>query len=181
MARARPGEIFAVLNEARRVLGMTQRAFGYAVGSSHRTAARWAAKRSWPADFHLRALAALLYPHDAALAAVVADHAGESLQSLGLEAAPPPVAPPPPPVPTPPTLRVEDLVDLLVLAAVEATGTPPALTRIMLHAVFKRARDLGLTVEVTETALRAATREAGKGTAASAAHAGTAAAGDEEG
>lgn len=82
----------------------------------------------------------------------MADYIDESLVSLGLEA---PAPPQPPPRPPGPQLRAEDLVDLLVLAAVERTGAAPAAMRTMLHAVFKRAREVGLTVEVVESALHA--------------------------
>jgi hypothetical protein len=79
--------------------------------------------------------------------------ADETLESLGLEAPPPPpvVAPPPRPPPAP---RAEDLVDVVVLAAVERTGSKPSEVRPWLHAVFKRACDLGLTAEAAEKALR---------------------------
>ena len=159
MARRERRSIQLIPTEAQRALSMSQREFGYAVGSSHRTAVRWAARQSTPAEHHLRNLAKLLHPHDRALAAEVADYVDESLVSLGIEAPPPPPPPPlppPPPVPpAPPPVRAEDLVDVLVLTAVEITGSAPAPMRAMLHAVFKRAGDVGLTVDAAEMGLRA--------------------------
>jgi hypothetical protein len=152
MARRERRSIHLILLEAQRALSMSQREFGYAVGSSHRTAVRWAARQSTPALHHLQNLAKLLHPRDRALAAEVADYIDESLVSLGLEAAPPPA---PRAAPSLPALGAEHLVDLLVLTAVEMTGGAPASMRTMLHAVFKRASDMGLTVEATEKGLRA--------------------------
>jgi hypothetical protein len=165
MARRERRSIHLILLEAQRALMMSQREFGYAVGSSHRTAVRWAAGQSTPAEHHLRNLAKLLHPRDRVLASEVADHIDETLVSLGIEAPPPPpplpLPPPPPPLPpaTPaspaaPTVGAEHLVDLLVLTAVEITGAAPAPMRTLLHAIFKRAGDVGLTVEATEKGLR---------------------------
>jgi hypothetical protein len=157
MARRERRNIRLILIDAQRALSMTQREFGYAVGSSHRSAVRWAAGQATPYEGHLRNLAKLLHPHNRVLAAEVADYIDESLVSLGIEAPPPPppppLPPPPPPLPAPP-VPAEHLVDLLVLTAVEITGAAPAPTRTLLHAVFKRAGDVGLTVETAEKALR---------------------------
>lgn len=143
-----------VLGEARDALSMTQREFGDAVGSSHRTAVRWDAGRATPASHHLVAMARLLYPVSRSLAEEAANHAGHTLQTLGIEAPPPPPPPPlPPPPPPPPVLRAADLVDVVVLAAVEATASAPSVVRPWLHAVFKRAREVGLSVEAAEKAL----------------------------
>jgi DNA-binding transcriptional regulator YiaG len=159
MARRERRSIQLIIIDAERALHMTQKDFGIAIGASQRTAARWAARQSSPAEHHLRTLAGLLYPVDRTLAAEVADFIDESLVSLGLETPPPPPAPPPappPPLPPqPPPVRAEDLVDVLVLSAVERTGAAPAPMRALLHAVFKRAREVGLTVEAAEKALHA--------------------------
>lgn len=148
MARPVKRSIHLILGEARFALSMSQEQFGYAVGSSHRTAARWDARQSTPAAHHLRKLATLLYPRDRALAAEVALAIDETLESLGLEAPKPPAPPPLPP------LGPEDLVEIVVLTAVEHTGVTPAVARQCLHAVFKRAHAIGLTMEVAEKALR---------------------------
>jgi len=44
------------VGEARRALSMRQQEFGEAAGSSHRTAVRWDAGKSIPADFHFVAM-----------------------------------------------------------------------------------------------------------------------------
>jgi hypothetical protein len=140
-----------LIGEARRELRMTQEEFGHALGSSHRSAVRWDAGEATPSDHQLHTLARLLYPTNRALATEVADAAGgETLKSLGLEGSAPSPAPP-----APATLpRAEDLVDILVLAAVELTGSSPATVRPMLHAVFRRGREVGITMEAAEKALR---------------------------
>lgn len=133
--------------DARHTLGMSQREFGYAVGSSHRSAVRWASRAAEPAPHHLRRMAELVYPANRALAAEIADVIDESLETLGLEKPAPPAALPGP------ILRDQDLVDLVVLAAVESSGSPPAVVRQLLHAAFKRGRELGLAMEVAEKVL----------------------------
>lgn len=135
-------ELRVVLGEARRTLGMSQQTFGMAIGSSHRSAVRWDAGASRPGDDELCNLARLLYPHDRSLAAEVADAARETLVSLEIEAPPDPMK------------ANVNLVDLLVLTAVEQSGSLPAAVRPWLHAVMKRGIDLGLTMEAAEQALR---------------------------
>jgi transcriptional regulator with XRE-family HTH domain len=143
-----------LLGEARQLLGMSQKDFGYAVGSSHRTAVRWDAGRSKPARHHLESLAKLVHPASPALASEIALALGETLESLGIEAPAP--APQPPPLPPAPPAREADLIDALVLVAVEQSGTLPGVVRPWLHAVFKRAIELGLTPEAVEKGLRPA-------------------------
>jgi DNA-binding XRE family transcriptional regulator len=156
MPRRERRSLRLLFSEARQALGMSQREFGHALGASHRTASRWDAGHAQPYEDNLRELVPLLHPRNRALAAEVADHLEETLVSLGLEAPPPPPSPPvPPPAPAPPPVRPEDLVDVLVLTAVEMTGAPPAAMRAMLHAVFRRGREVGLTVEGAEKALHA--------------------------
>lgn len=143
-----------VLGDARTALRMTQREFGEAVGSSHRSAVRWDAGHATPGDAHWRKLAALLFPVDRELASEVASLVFETLESLGLEkSAPPPAPPAPPPAPLPPLPRTEDLVDILVCAGVEATGQPPSALRPLIYRLFKRAREVGLSLHAVEKAL----------------------------
>jgi hypothetical protein len=155
MPRKQRRDIRVVVGEARDALGMTQQQFGYAVGASHRSAVRWDAGQATPDDASLRKMAELLVARDRALAAEVADFLDETLESLGLVAPPPPPAPPPPaPAAFVPPAR--DLVDVVVLAAMEASGLPAAQVRTLLHTVFRRAKDVALTVEAVEEALRPA-------------------------
>jgi hypothetical protein len=145
-----------LLVEARQALGMTQREFGYALEASHRSATRWDAGRSTPSADALRKLAALLLPHDRALAVEAAAHLGETLVDLGLEAppAPPPPPPPPsPPAPAAPPYTTNDLADIVVCAAAEATDTSPRAMRALLYVAFRRARQVGLSVAEVEAAL----------------------------
>jgi transcriptional regulator with XRE-family HTH domain len=133
---------------------MTQREFGTALGASHRSATRWEARQSVPGDASLRKLAGLLAPVDAALAAEAAAHLGETLMGLGLVAPPEPPAPPIPVAPpAPPPTPAQDLVDVIVCAAADAMDAAPRVVRPVLHAAFRRARQLGLTVEQVERAL----------------------------
>src|SRR5260370_32615110 len=139
MARRAGRPVRELVGEARRELGMTQEQFGIAVGASHRSAVRWDAGQATPGTHQLHTLARLLYPRNGALAAEVADAGdGETLESLGIEA---PAPPAPPPSPAPPPLRAADLVDVVVLAAVEMVGSQPAALRPLLHAIFKRGRE----------------------------------------
>ena len=103
-------------------------------------------------------------------AAEVAALAGESLVSLKLEAPPAPAASSPAaastrapgaapalaPAPTRALPKPEDLVDVLVLAGIVETGGSAVEVRRWLHAVMKRACDVGLSVEEAERALRPA-------------------------
>jgi hypothetical protein len=134
------------------------------LGSSHRSAVRWDGGHAEPGEDSLRILARLLHREDRKLAEEVAARLHETLVSLGLEApTAPPAAPPPPPPPPPtsaPAIRPEDLVDIVVLTAVEHTGAPIADVRRLLHAVFKRACDVGLTAEAAERGLRTAMQRA---------------------
>ena len=154
MAKREKRPIRIVVADARQTLGMTQAQFGMAIGSSHRSAVRWDAGHATPSEGQLEELARLLFPCDRALAAEVADLAGETLVGLGLEAPPAPPPPSPPPAPAI-VLRAEDLVDIVLLAAVELTGAAPADLRPLLRTVFRRAHDVGLTTEAAARALEA--------------------------
>jgi transcriptional regulator with XRE-family HTH domain len=136
-----------LLAEARTKLHMSQAQFGLALGASQRTATRWDAGQSQPGLGQLRRLAELLVPVDAALATEAAAHLGDTLESLGL------VAPPSPQRPAPPAAPPQDLVDIVVCAAAEASDVSPRSMRPLLHVAFRRAREVGLTVEQVEQAL----------------------------
>ena len=140
-----------LLSVARNRLGMSQRQFGPALGVSHRTASRWDTGRSSPFEPHLRALAALLVPVDRELAEEAAAHAHETLEELGLVAPPPPPGPAPPPPKSPVTAN--DLVDAVVCAGAEASDASPRALRPVLYVAFKRARELGLSVDDVEKVL----------------------------
>jgi hypothetical protein len=150
MAKNDERTVFHLLLEAQHTLEMTQKEFGPALGASHRTAVRWAAQRAHPATHNLEKLAELLVPHDRALAEEAARYAGSTLEHLGLVH--PPAPPPPPPDPRVPTAP-EDLVDIVVCAAADHAGQVPSAVRPLVYTVFKRAREVGLTLDAAEKAL----------------------------
>jgi DNA-binding transcriptional regulator YiaG len=133
-----------MLSLARNRLRMSQREFGPALNASHRTASRWDTGRSTPGVPELRRLAALLLPVDRALAEEAAAHANETLEELGLVAAAAPARSP---------VTARDLVEAVLCAGAEAADASPRALRPVLHAAFKRARELGLSVDEVETAL----------------------------
>jgi DNA-binding XRE family transcriptional regulator len=127
-----------LLLRARLSLGMTQGQFGRLVGAERKTVAR--RERGATPALHpseVRALVGALFPVDPELAAEVAEGGGETLESLGH------VAPPPPPV----APALAHLVDAVVMAAVEANGRLTPRLRPTLSAAFHRALAMGLTVE----------------------------------
>jgi len=73
--------------------------------------------------------------------------AGMTLEVAGIPQPPP--APPPPPPPPP-----DGIVDAVVCAAAEAMEMMPKEVRPGLLAAFGRAKEIGLTVDVIERALR---------------------------
>jgi transcriptional regulator with XRE-family HTH domain len=140
-------------------LKMSQGEFGSALGSSKRTASRWDAGKSTPGPDALARLAALLVPVDRALAGEVAGEAGQTLASLGLEPPAPAAPPAPSPVPSgPPPVSPRERVDLVILAAVEGSGLLPSAVRPVLQAAVKRARELGLSLDAIDEALKAKPR-----------------------
>jgi ribosome-binding protein aMBF1 (putative translation factor) len=159
-ARANSGDMGAfrkasvVVQDARRALLMSQAELAQAIGSSHRTVGRSERGQAMLSAAQLGALASLVHPRARDLAIEVAAHAGHTLETLGLEApAPPPGAPP---AAGALRARTEDLCDVLVLAGVIESGAAVADVRRWVHAVMKRACDVGLTVEEVEKALRPA-------------------------
>jgi transcriptional regulator with XRE-family HTH domain len=154
--------IRVVLAESRRALRMTQAELGTAVHSSHRSVVRWEGGESMPSVQHLAALATLLRPVSRELATEVAAFAGETLDSLSIEERPSPPRPPPlpvmnfTPVPGPMRPKPEDLVDVVVLAAMLDTGGSAADVRRWLYVAVRRACDVGLTMAEAERALRPA-------------------------
>jgi transcriptional regulator with XRE-family HTH domain len=140
-----PHELTALFEQARQALGTTQEDLGQRLGVSRRTAQRWAI--SGIPSYHLDGLARLVLPHDRVLAGEIAAAAGTTLEAAGI------VQPPPPP-PAPP----DGVVDAVVCAAAEAMEMMPKEIRPGLHAAFARAKEIGLTVDVIERALRAKLR-----------------------
>jgi hypothetical protein len=127
---------------------MSQSELGPALGWSHRTAVRWESGRSSPTPGALVKLASLVLQKDVELAAEVAAAAGQTLESLGLVAAP---APQPAPAPR---VSVDVLADAVVCAAADVTDLSSRTLRPILHAAVARARALDLTLDELEESLR---------------------------
>jgi hypothetical protein len=137
---------------ATRLLGLNQRQLADALGASLRTAQRWSVGASDLSDDRLGQLAALVFPHDADLAAELASRGHTTLGALGL-LVPAPGAPLPAAEPVRPRPAPEELIDAVVCAAADAKGATPAEIRPALLAAFARAIKLGLTLEEAGAAL----------------------------
>jgi DNA-binding XRE family transcriptional regulator len=156
---SRSGSQIMVL--ARQKLGLMQHEMAAAVGTSLRTLSRWEGGSTYPADFHLHKVAALLHPVDPALAREAAAAGGRTLEQLGIVKPPPSPPPAPPPVPAiqPPALPARLLVDAVVCAvaaALEAEGGAPvplARARTAVAAAFLSARDLRLGIDEVAAAV----------------------------
>jgi hypothetical protein len=127
----------------------SQGAFGELLGASRRTGQRWALGQSTPSQPEFLELARLLYPVNPALAEEAARVAGTNLVAMGLVVVPPPPEPPKPFIPP-----ADKIMDSVVCAAAEAMNVMPGAMRAPLLAAFTRAREIGLTVEMMEEALR---------------------------
>ena len=146
----------ALLAEARRTLLLNQEQLANVIGSSKRTVQRWETSRSTPYPSDPAKVAALVFPHDAELAAEIAASFGQTLESLGIVVPPPPPLPPPAPAPAgPPPMPRHLAVDAVVCVASEALGAVPGAVRGVLLAAFRRARELGLSCDEVEQALDA--------------------------
>jgi hypothetical protein len=143
MTRTKQETLDALLVRARDALGTKTEGMAHAIGSSKRTVERWFAKEADPTDAHVIQLARALYPLHPALAAEVAAAVGESLSTIGL------VKPRPPP-------SHAHLIDAVVCVAAETIDAPSKALRPALLAAFRRARELGFTIEEAERALDAA-------------------------
>jgi transcriptional regulator with XRE-family HTH domain len=133
-----------VITEARFALRLYQNELAAKLGASRRTGQRWTTGESRPAAHQFLELAKLLLPVDRGLAARAAAEAGTTLQAAGL------VHPEPP---APPPVAPRGVVDAVVCAAAEAMNLPPGAVRSAVLAAFARAREIGLSVEMVESAL----------------------------
>jgi AcrR family transcriptional regulator len=114
---------------------------------SPRTVYRWYAKQSSVMAPTIHDLAHLVYERDPALAQQLWTAAGTELHALRLGRLVRPL-----PVPR------GALVDLVVCAACDALDAAPRAMRPAVLAAFRRARELGLTMDDVEKALAPATK-----------------------
>jgi hypothetical protein len=135
-----------LLYRAQVLLVGSQQEFGELLSVSRKTAARYIYGESTPLMSQVKDLARLVYAKgDEALAKELAEATSETLESLGLV---PPAKPPEALTPL--------VVDSVVCAAADGFETAPATmrgTRAAVFAAFRRARQLGLSVEAVENAL----------------------------
>jgi DNA-binding XRE family transcriptional regulator len=161
MTRSGNRPVPVLLGDARRALHLNQEQLANAIGSSKRTVQRWETARATPFATDLTRVAALVYPHDASIAADIAAAMGQTLEGLGIVAPPAPPPPPPPAPPAgPPPMPRHLAVDAVVCVASESLGAVPTAVRAVLLAAFRRARELGLSCDEVEQALDAALRPA---------------------
>jgi|SRR5579872_2795260 len=153
--QAAPKTISPLVTRAQLTLELTQRTLGELLGSSMRTAQRWAAGQATPAPNQLKQLAIAVHPRDAELAASIGATIGETLESLGLVIARAPELPPAAPAPPTPSPELTLLlVEAVVCAAAEALDASPRVVRAALLAGLERAQNAHLTVEAMLDALR---------------------------
>jgi len=137
---------------------MTQKELGELLGVSARTVMRWTDGGPLLAPRQKATLVRAVHARDPALAADIATSLQESLESLGVVTAPPPVEP------ARPVVSSRDLADSIVCAAAEAAGLTPQAIRPALIAAFDRAASVGLSVEDARIALApVAAKGKGKG------------------
>jgi len=142
-------ELPMLLGKAMYALNLpNQGALGELIGASRRTGQRWAVGRAHPSGPQLQELVVRVHAVDADLAADLAAVAGTTLLAMGLER---PAAPPAAIA----AFAVERVADSVLCAAAEAMDVSPRAMRHAILAAFTRARELGLTVEAMEKALRA--------------------------
>ena len=150
------------LYRVQRTLHLNQKELARLMGCSSRTIIRYYKRGGVLAPNTYAQLAAACHPHDVALAAHLAQEAGTTLVSMGLQSSPASQEAAPPPAPRGPSPSGKHLVDSIVCAAAEAMQTPPHAMRPALMAAFERAIALGMTAE--EVLKGMAVEPAAKGT-----------------
>ncbi len=143
----------ALVTRAGLALGKSQEQIGELIGVSRRTISRWMhTSGTVLAPGQAATLARALYPVDPALAARVAASSGQTLESLGTVTQ---LASEVPRLVVKEAIDPARLVEVIVCAAAEALDASPRVVRPALLAAFASAREVGLTVEAVESALRA--------------------------
>jgi hypothetical protein len=150
------------LYRVQRTLNLNQKELARLMGCSSRTIIRYYKRGGVLAPNTYAELAAACHPHDVALAAHLAQEAGKTLVSMGLQSSPAGHGDSPAVAPRGPSPSGKHLVDSIVCAAAEAMQTPPHAMRPALMAAFERAFALGMTAE--EVLKGMAVEPAAKGT-----------------
>jgi hypothetical protein len=150
-----PKNFQALVWDARKLVGYTNRAFANVTGASLRTVERHSGSAGISNHFQTQRLIAAVYPKDANLARQLAEASGLTLEALGLgqpppaaptPAQPPVVAAPLPPSPPPvPEARPEH-ADSVLLAAANALNVPPQAVLPAVAAAFAKAKELGVSL-----------------------------------
>ena len=135
-----------LVTSAQFAAGMTQEGLGEHLGASRRTVTRWVRGQSQPTDKQLVEMVRLAHARKPDVAAQLAAGMGETLESLGIVA-------PAPPATAARVASTSLVLEGIVHAAADAMDLSPRLVRTGLLAAFKRARELGATVEEVEAAL----------------------------
>ncbi len=130
-----------IVHDCRRVLHLNNRELAEFLGVSVRTIQRHMSMGGVAYDSECEKLIHAVHPRNPALAAEFAEHIGKTLPSLGLAAPHDPRRAPAQPV----LSRL--YADAVVCAAADALGQPPAAVRKAVAAAFRRALDLGASLE----------------------------------
>ena len=144
----------AILFDISKVLHKNHREMAEFLGISRRTMQRVISGQSSLSGGHFVAIARAVHPTNPVLAARCAQRAGTTLEALGLVAArSTPMAgngAPEQPKPAPPHPR---LADSVVYVAADILDLAPRAVRPAMLAAFRRAGELGLSVEMLTRAL----------------------------
>jgi len=140
-----------LLRRASLALGVSAVELGDMFGVSRRSVSRWMREGTWLVENRATALAKMVHPRDRVIAARLAEIAGQTLVSLGLEA-PPPQSPLTVALASSPAAGAK-LLDAVVCAAAEAMDASPRAVRPALLAAVRCAREVGLTLEAMEEML----------------------------
>jgi hypothetical protein len=137
-------QLIQTVIQGQQSLHLNQAGLADVMGSSLRTVQRWYAERSTPTPDEVVRLVREVHPVDGALAGRLAAGIGQTLESLGVVAPPPP--PTSPSIPSP-TASARLFADAVVAAAAEALDVSPRLARPAVLAALRRAKIAGLSVE----------------------------------
>jgi hypothetical protein len=143
-----------LLFEINKVLHLNHRELADFLGISRRTMQRVYSGGSVLGGGNLKQLAVAIHPTNPELAARVAQRASTTLQALGLVAASPPTMAAPGAVqPVKVATPHPRLADSVVYVAADILDLAPRAVRPAMLAAFRRAHELGLTVEMITAAL----------------------------